>query len=383
MTHPQNKADRRVFFKLAAAFVTAASSGMAMSADEKRTDTPQPDPGYKRIATEEAFITKTLAAHYDRILRDGLSDDPGFNAMWRGIGSSEQFRSGLLDLGEGRIADMDTAGISLQLLLLTAPGVQVFDAATATAVARETNDELQAAIAKHPSRYAGLAVIAPQDPRAAAMELERGVGSLGLKGAVVNSHTFGEYLDDQKYWEIFETAEALEVPIYIHPRPPPPPMIEPYLSRGLSGPLGGFSAEVYLHTLAIITAGVFDRFPDLKIVIGHLGEGLPYLMYRLDYMQHHAAAPGLRGKAEGTRLERKISDYMTTNIYVTTSGMAWEPAIKFAQTVLGSDRVLYAMDYPYQFDLAEVIATDKLSISDDDKKLLYQTNAERLFGLSA
>jgi 2,3-dihydroxybenzoate decarboxylase len=379
MTQPQKNTNRRIFLKQAAAFVAATGSGMRVSADEQPA--LRAEPGYKRIATEEAFITNTIAAGYDRILRDGLSDNPGFNAMWRGIGSSEQFRSGLLDLGEGRIADMDAAGISLQLLLLTAPGVQVFDAATATALARATNDELQAAIAKYPDRYAGLAVIAPQDPKAAARELERGVNSLGLNGAVVNSHTFGEYLDDQKHWEIFEAADSLDAPIYIHPRPPPPPMIEPYLSRGLSGPLGGFSAEVYLHTLAIITAGAFDRFPGLKIVIGHLGEGLPYLMYRLDYMQHHAAAPGLRGRAEPTKLKRKISDYITDNIYITTSGMAWEPAIKFAQSVMGSDHVLYAMDYPYQFDIEEVIATDNLSISDHDKRLLYQLNAERLFSL--
>lgn len=370
---------RRNFLKAAAAALAFLGCGRAVPA--AAADLPRKNMAYRRIATEEAFITAEIAREYDRLLEDALSDDPGFNAMWRGIGGNENFRRKLLDLDAARISDMDSAGIAMQLLLLTAPGVQVFDAAAATALARSVNDELVAAIARHPGRLAGLAVIAPQDPEQAAKELERGVAALGLKGAVVNSHTFGEYLDEPRYWEIFEAAESLAAPIYIHPRPPPPGMLEPYLSRGLSGPLGGFSAEVYLHTLAIITAGVFDRFPRLQIVIGHLGEGLPYLMYRLDYMQHHAEAPGLRGKEGGTRLERKISDYLRSNIHVTTSGMAWEPAIRFAQSVLGADRVLYAMDYPYQFDLDEVIATDNLSISDHDKKLLFQTNAERLFRL--
>jgi len=361
-------------------FLQQATAAMAV-VHSSRTLADFENPGYLRIATEEAFLTVEIANHYDRILENGTLDDAGFLAMWRGIGSSKAFRGGLIELGEKRIRDMDSAGIDRQLLMLTAPGVQVFDAKLATSLASSCNDELVTAISGYPDRLSGMAAIAPQDPQQAAKELERGVQDLGLKGAVVNSHTHGEYLDDQKYWAIFEAAEALGVPIYIHPRPPPPPMIEPYLSRGLSGPLGGFSAEVYLHTLAIITAGVFDRFPDLKIVIGHLGEGLPYLMYRLDYMQHHAAAPGLRGKPEGTTLKRKISDYIKDNIYITTSGMAWEPAILFAQSVLGSDHVLYAMDYPYQFDIDEVIATDNLAISDADKKKLFQLNAERLFNL--
>ena len=337
---------------------------------------------YQRIACEEAFITPELTRALWDLVENNPPDDPGFISMWRGIGSTKQFMARLQDLGEGRLRDMDSVGVHKQVLMLTAPGVQVFDAATGTALARSTNDQLAEACRRHPHRLAGLTVIAPQDPAAAARELERGMRSLGLKGAIVNSHTHGEYLDAPKYWAIFEAAEALDAPIYIHPTPPPAAMIGPYLARGLEGPLAGFSAEVYLHTLAIITSGALDRFPRLKIVIGHLGEGLPYLMYRLDYMQHHAARPGLRGNKEGTRLKKKISDYMRANIYITTSGMAWAPAIRFAQEVLGVERVLYAMDYPYQFDQDEVIATDAIPISDADKKMLYQTNAEKLFSLN-
>ena len=356
-----------------------AATDSSRSTDSKNTNLTKAP--YKRIACEEAFITPDLARALWDLVTNHPPDDPGFVSMWRGIGSTERFISKMQDLGAGRIKDMDSMGIDKQILMVTAPGVQVFDAATGTALAQSVNDQLAEACRKYPDRFAGMTAIAPQDPKLAAKELDRGMTKLGLNGAVINSHTHGEYLDLPKFWDIFEAAEALEAPIYIHPTPPPQPLIQPYLSRGLEGPLAGFSSEVYLHTLAIITAGVFDRFPGLKIIIGHLGEGLPYLMYRLDYMQHHAARPGLRGRENGTRLKKKISDYMKENIYITTSGMAWPPAIMFAQSVMGVDRVLYAMDYPYQFDFDEVIATDNIPISPADKKKLYQTNAEKVYSL--
>ena len=376
---------RRYLLKLAiASSVTINTRGMkaAESVQSAGSKMKKLKPvSYQRIACEEAFITPDLSHALWELVNNNPPDDPGFISMWRGIGANKHFMGKLLDLGESRIADMDATGIAKQILMVTAPGVQVFDAPTGTALARSVNDQLADACRKYPDRFIGMAAVAPQDPHGAAQEIERGKSKLGFKGAVINSHTHGEYLDDPKYWEIFEAAEALQAPIYIHPTPPPQPLIGPYLSRGLEGPLAGFSAEVYLHTLAIITAGVFDRFPGLKIIIGHLGEGLPYLMYRLDYMQHHAARPGLRGRKEGTKLKKKISAYMKENIYITTSGMAWPPAIMFAQSVLGMDRVLYAMDYPYQFDIDEVIATDGIPISDDDRKKLYQWNAEQVYAL--
>jgi 5-carboxyvanillate decarboxylase len=151
--------------------------------------------------------------------------------------------------------------------------VQIFDADTAVALARSTNDQLSEAVKKHPDRFAGLAAIAPQNPAEAAKELERGVRTLGLKGAIVNSHTRGEYLDDPKYWAIFEAAESLNVPIYIHPGTPPPAMIGPFLERGLDGAIYGFAVETGLHLLRIIVSGALYRFPGLRLVAGHLGEG--------------------------------------------------------------------------------------------------------------
>lgn len=338
---------------------------------------------YRRIATEEAFGTAEIFAEYRKLLDSG-STDPGFESL---IGfylrnptpRITEVSGRLLDLGDRRLRDMDQSGITKQLLLLTAPGVQVFDADRGAALARSSNDEFSDAIRKHPDRFAGLAAIAPQDPAAAAKELGRGVNSLGLKGAVVNSHTRGEYLDDPKFWPIFEAAEALDVPIYIHPTTPPASMIQPFLSRGLDSAIFGFAVDTALHALRIVVAGVFDRFPKLQIVLGHLGEALPYWLFRIDFMHARMVAAN---RYEGVKkLHRKPSDYLKENFYVTTSGMAWEPPIMYAISVLGIDRVMYAMDYPYQFVPEEVRVTDDLPIPAADKTKLYQSTAERVFKL--
>jgi len=329
---------------------------------------------YKRIATEEAWITPEIMQGYRDLVANRAGDD-GFLSLWGVFIRRGVFIDKLLDMGENRIKDMDATGIDVQLLLLTAPGVQVFDKDTANALAADSNDQLAEAIRKYPKRYAGLAAIAPQDPKTAAKELERGMKKLGLKGAVVNSHTNGEYLDEPKFWEILEAAEALNAPIYIHPQTPPPDMLKPFLKRGLETAIMGFGVEVALHTLGIITSGAFDRFPNLKIVIGHAGEGLPYWIYRIDYMQANNRAEHM------PKLKMKPSDYMKRNLYITTSGVPWAPAITMAQSVLGMDRVLYAMDYPYQARLEEVIMTDNFPISAANKKKLFQTNAEKVFAL--
>lgn len=340
---------------------------------------------YLRIAAEEAFATRELIQAYRDLIDRKGTDDPGFLALmgYHLNNPSQRTRDiteRLQDLGERRIADMDATGIAKQILALTSPGVQIFpDADYATGLARSANDELAEAIRKYPTRYAGLAAIAPQDANAAAKELERGVRTLGLKGAIINSHTRGEYLDDAKFWPIFEAAEALNVPIYLHPNTPSPAMIRPFMERGLDGAVFGFAVETGLHMLRIVVSGVFDRFPKLQIVTGHLGEGLPYWFFRIDFM-HGASVRA--GRYESLKpLQRKASDYLKENFYYTTSGMAWQPPILYAQSVVGVDRVMYAMDYPYQFVPDEVKVTDELPISDADKLKLYQTNAERVFAL--
>lgn len=334
---------------------------------------------YKRIATEEAWTTPEIADEYMRFIATNPSDEPGFMALggrYYARGAQSPVLASMLDVGSGRIEAMDRLGIDMQVLLLTAPGVQVFDVARATGLAADSNDQLAAAIASHPDRFAGLAAVAPQNPAEAAKEIERARTRLGLHGVVINSHTKGEYLDDQKFWEILEAAEAHRAPLYIHPRNPAPAMLEPYLDRKLEAGILGFAADVALHTVALITSGAFDRFPNLELVIGHAGEGLPYMLYRIDYMQRV-----VREGRGAKKLERRPSDYMRENIYITSSGMAWEPVIKFAQQTLGVERVLYAMDYPYQADATEVLAMDAMDMSTADKRKFFQTNAETVFGL--
>jgi 2,3-dihydroxybenzoate decarboxylase len=336
------------------------------------------DRGYQRIAAEEAWAPADLLDTYRTMAAEGTIDDPGFVVLWRRLGARRRLSERLADIGPGRIADMDASGIDRQILSLTSPGVQVFDAPTAASLAASTNDQVAEAVRTHPTRFSALAAVAPQDPRGAAREAERAIGRLGLKGLIINSHTRGEFLDDPKFWEIFEAAEALDVPIYLHPQAPPPQMSAPYVERGLEGALWGFAAETGLHLLAILRSGALDRFPRLRIVVGHLGEALPFWLYRLDYM-NRTARSSIRSGAD--RLQRTLSEYMKSNVFVTTSGMPWAPAIAFVQSVLGAERVLYAMDYPYQFEPDEVAATDAVPMSDEDRRKLFQTNAERVFGL--
>ena len=271
---------------------------------------------------------------------------------------------------------MDATGIDRQLLLITAPAVQAFrDPAEALDVAISSNDEVAEACRKYPDRFSALAAVPPQDPAAAAKEMDRAMNRLGLNGVVINSHTHGEYLDDSKFWSIFEAAEALNAAIYIHPQSPPPNMVTEFAKRGLEGAVMGFQVDVAMHTVALILSGVFDRFPKLKLVIGHGGEGLPFWLFRLDYQQKVIL------ENRGYKLKHPISEYLKRNVFMTTSGMGWEPAILFCQQVMGVENILYAMDYPYEFNSEEVIATDNLPIPDADKLKLYQTNAERVFNL--
>jgi 5-carboxyvanillate decarboxylase len=338
---------------------------------------------YLRIATEEAFAPPELLQRWRSLLQSGTKLDPGFVDQWGYfLGQSPRamgIASRLQDIGEQRIRDMDDTGIARQILSLTNPGVQIFDAATGTALATSLNDQLAEAIRRHPDRFSGLAAVAPQNPAGAAKEIERSARKLGLKGVIVNSHTHGEYLDDPKFWDIFAAAESVNVPVYLHPSTPSARMYAPFAEWGLEGAIYGFAVETSLHILRIILSGVFDRFPKLRMVVGHLGEGLPYWFFRLDFF--HRANVATNRYPNVKKLQKKPSDYLKENIWVTTSGMAWEPPILYCQKVLGVDRVLYAMDYPYQFVPEEVKVTDNLPISDGDKKKLYQSNAEKVFDL--
>lgn len=327
----------------------------------------------RRIATEEAFATPDQLAAY-RLLGESGWRDPDV-LFWRNVvaGQFDDIVEKLLDLGEGRIAAMDRHGVDVQLLALTSPGVQLFAPARASEMARASNDLLAQAIARHPGRFAGMATIAPHDPAGAVREMARAKDALGFNAIVVNSHTDGRYLDEEAFWPVLEAAEAMDLPIYIHPRSLPQQAATAYGALQLNGGIWGYAAETGLHAMRLIMSGVLGRFPNLKIVLGHLGEGLPWWLYRLDYMYD------LQSRRLPRESNRKPSDYVRQNFWITTSGMNDADALRFCLAKLGTERILWAVDYPYQ-DAGEAVAfLDAMDLPRADKAAIFGGNAERLF----
>jgi predicted TIM-barrel fold metal-dependent hydrolase len=382
--------DRREVIKAglgATVSLAAAGAGAAVGAAAAGTAGAAGAPGarrdYRRIATEEAWnIPEILAAQVAYADSAAAPDDTGLQ-MARMFSRMGALQEQLMDIGPGRIQRMDELGIDTQLLLLTSPGVQVLPPEMGTSLASLANDRLAEAIAKFPGRYAGLLHFAPQDVPGAVREIERGMRKLRLNGAVINGNTQGHYLDEPQFLPILEALEANDAALYIHPVVPPRSWYAPYEYRSLGGALAGFTHEVWMHVQGLIFSGAFDRFPKLRLVIGHMGEAMPLLLYRFDWMQSNADnRPGLRGGQPAVKLQHKVSYYFRNNIWITTSGVAWEPAVKFCQEVLGPDRVLYAMDYPYQASRDEVETYDRMNMPAEHKRMLMQTNAERVFRLA-
>jgi uncharacterized protein len=282
----------------------------------------------------------------------------------------------LCDLGEGRISAMDAAGIDVQVLSLTFPGVEQLEAPEAVAFARETNDLLADAVRRHPDRLAGFAALPTASPEAAAEELERTIGEYGFKGALINGHTRGRYLDDSFFWPILERAEALGVPIYLHPTPPPRPVIEAsYTGNFVPGLLAtaawGWHVETATHVLRLILGGAFDRYPNLQLVVGHMGEGLPFFMPRLE-----VALP-----VEVTKLERPVGTYLCKNVHYTFSGFNWVQAFLDLVLQVGVERIMFSADHPYASMAQARAFLDKLPASPADKERIAHSNAERLLRL--
>jgi predicted TIM-barrel fold metal-dependent hydrolase len=320
----------------------------------------------KTIAIEEHFITP--------MYRDKVSANEFRNFY---LGSrSEQIGHDIVaenaDLGARRLAHMDAAGVDVQVLSFGSPGPQAFAADVAIPMARDANDRACEAVRAHPDRFAAFAVLPTADPQAAADELERAVKKLGFKGAMIHGHTQGSFLDEKKYWVIFERAQALGVPIYLHPTLPHPDAVKAYFQgyEELARAGWGFAVDTSCHFLRIVFAGVFDAYPRLKIILGHLGEGLPFAMHRLDDHTHRAAAR--RG------LQKKPIEYLRDNLLVTTSGNWYEPAFLCTLLALGADNILFAVDWPYEPNTAGVEFLKKLSISDADREKIAHGNAERI-----
>ena len=337
------------------------------------------NPNLKRIAVEEAFVTEDIANEWKKVLASKFVE-PGFRMMGNSIlgedPGARMVHSRLVDIGAGRIAQMDADGIDVAVLSITSPGVQAFDAVTATRLAKDANDVLAAAVKANPTRLAGLAAVAPHYPAGAAQELERAVQTLGMKGFLINSHTMGEYLDDKKYWPIFEAAQALDAPLYLHPREPGPGLISPMLDYGLYFAGFGFAVETSLHAMRLIMCGVFDQFPKLRIVLGHMGEGLPFWLQRIDnrYL--------LQVKIGAVKKMAKLpSQYFLDNFVITTSGVMSAPALKLSIEVLGVERIMFAADYPYESVEEGVKFLDTVDISDAQRQQIYSGNAERFFKL--
>lgn len=342
------------------------------------------DRGYLRIATEEAFATREQIDAYLRMVKDGTADK-GMVSLWGFYATSPSERATLiidrlLDLGERRLADMDATGIDVAILSLTSPGVQpLLDADEAKGMVSRANDYLAERCQAHPTRFVGMTSIAPQDPEWSAAEIRRGASELGFRGVMVNSHTQGHYLDEPQFDPIFRALADTGQPLYIHPQTLPDSMIGNMIEAGLDGAIFGFGVETGMHLLRLITTGIFDRYPDLQIAVGHGGEAIPYWLYRIDYM--HKAGVRSQRYERFKPLKKDFFAYLRENVLATTSGLPFPPAIKLMQEVMGEDRVMYAMDYPYEYVADEVRACDTLDISDAAKKKLMQTNAERVFKL--
>jgi len=365
---------------LAALTLPAAARERTMTHDLKTGG----DRGYLRIATEEAFATREQVDVFLRMVRDGTADK-GMVSLWGFYAQSPseratQIMDRLLELGPQRIQHMDEAGIDKAILALTSPGVQpLLDVAEAKGIASRANDYLAERCAAYPDRFIGLTAVAPQDPEWSAAEIRRGAQELGFKGVQINSHTQGHYLDEAQFDPIFRALADTGQPLYIHPATLPDSMMGGMIDAGLDGAVFGFGVETSYHLLRLVTTGIFDRYPNLQIMAGHGFEALPYWLYRTDYM--HKAGIRSQRYERLKPLQHDLFHYIRHNFIGTTSGLCWEPAVKLMIDVMGEDRVMYAMDYPYQYVPDEVRAMDNLSITDAQKKKFFQTNAERWFNL--
>jgi predicted TIM-barrel fold metal-dependent hydrolase len=321
----------------------------------------------RTITLEEHFATAAFMEGAGKRLK-GLT-----------LGGNSRIADQLADLGEGRIREMDQAGIDMQVLSLTSPGVEGLEAREAAVFARNVNDQLVEAVRRYPDRLAGLAALPTADPKSAVSELERTVKEYGFKGAVINGHIGGRYLDDAYFWPILEGAEALEVPLYLHPAMPPQPVIQTYyvgnfsaeITAGLAGAAWGWHIETAIHILRIIASGAFDRFPKLQFIIGHMGEALPFMLPRLEHTL----------PMQVTKLKRPMRDYLRENIYYTFSGFNYTQNFLDLMLQVGAERILFSADYPFSSMEAAKVFLEQLPISPADRERIAHGNAEHLLGM--
>jgi predicted TIM-barrel fold metal-dependent hydrolase len=306
----------------------------------------------KVIALEEHFTSPGL-----RALR-GEKDTP--------------IQRQLDDLGELRIREMDEAGIDLQVISENNPATQNLDAETAVKLARASNDVLHEAVRRRPDRFAGFATLPTPDPKAAADELERAVAKLGFRGAMIMGLTQGHFMDHKRFRPIFERAVGLDVPLYIHPTPPHPAVQEAYFKEYpvlAVAPLG-FTLETLTHTFRLIVSGLFDEFPTLKIIVGHLGETAPFLLWRTDNIL-----------SERAPMPRAFAEYYREHFWLTTSGAFSNSALTCSIAEMGAEKILFSIDWPFMSNRAGRKWMDAAPVSDHDRKLILGENAKKLLKL--
>ncbi|HTZ02319.1 MAG TPA: amidohydrolase family protein [Xanthobacteraceae bacterium] len=322
----------------------------------------------RTITLEEHFTTPKFLEGPGRVRNDKAHKEGGrlLEAFQR-----------LAEVGAGRIAEMDAAGIDMQVLSLTSPGAEQLDAADAVALARDANDFLAGVVRQHPTRFAGLAVLPSAAPDKAAAGLETMVQRHKFVGAVIHGHNRGRRLDDKFFWPILECAERLGVPIYLHPTLPPKAVIEgcyggfaPAVTDMFATSGWGWHIETATHIVRIILGGAFDAFPKLQFVIGHLGEALPFMLPRLDSMT--TAVTGLK---------KPVSDYLRGNVHYTIAGFNFPAAFLNLLLEVGVDRIMFSADYPYASMKEARAFLEQLPVSAADRERIAHGNAEKLFGL--
>lgn len=319
----------------------------------------------KKIALEEHFVTPDLVGY-----------GTGTSSIAQPHAWADASRR-LLDFTEERIPEMDAYGLDMQVLSLNAPGIQAEkEPATAVTKAKTLNDFLAGVIADHPTRFSGFAALPLQDPKAAADELERTVTQLGLKGGLINAHTNGKYLDDPDFRVVWERAEALDVPLYLHPANGVDTADVLSGHPELIGPMWSWGVDTATHALRLIFGGVFDQFPKAKLLLGHMGEGLPFGLWRMDsrwnFHNHHGIELDLGSPSE----------YLRRNLYITTSGVDSPAPLLCALLALGADHILFGTDYPFETISQACQFLDVAPISEADREKISFRNAESLLRLS-
>ncbi len=328
----------------------------------------------KIIALEEHFRNEAIEEAVRKHLPPGQGDIFG-----KALASFTSRISQERDLGAERLRRMDAMGIDTQVLSYSSPGTQILPASEAIPLARDANDQLASAIAAHPDRFAGFATLPTPDPEAAAVELGRAVQQLGFKGAMVNGRTGDRFLDDPSFRPLLEAAVALDVPLYLHPTIPSRAVQDAYYSHldpAISGALAtagwGWHLETGIHALRMILAGIFDQYPSLQLILGHWGEMIPFYLARVDEVLTPASK----------HLQRRVTDYFLQQVYVTPSGMFTLPPFLLTLQVMGADRIMYAVDYPYIAGDQARTFLETAPISPADKEKIAHGNAEKVLKMS-